>query len=67
MGEFLESYSSVVTLPSFADETLRRLVGVRRLIEIQLALFEMSPGGFCDLEYCLQNVRALVLLGLRAA
>jgi hypothetical protein len=29
MGKFLESYSSVVTLPSLTDQTLRRLIGAQ--------------------------------------
>ena len=56
---FLVNYSRARNVPFLADEMLRRLIGVRRLIEIQLDLYELRNGGPYDLEYCSQNIRGL--------
>ena len=66
VDSFLNEYTRVRSLPSLTKQVLKRLVGVRRLIEIQLDLYELRVGGSCDLEYCEQNVRGLRLLGLDA-
>ena len=64
--QILNSYAKIRSTP--ADEkTLRYLIGVRRLIEIQMDLFEYRNGGSYDIEYCAQNVEGLKNLRLDEA
>ena len=67
IDNFLDEYTRVRSLRSLTKQALKRLVGVRRLIEIQSDLYELRVGGSYDLEYCEQNVRGLRLLDIDAA
>ena len=63
---FLDAYSSAHSLPSLDGELLLRFIAVRRLIEIQLGLFELANGRECDLKYCHLNLRNLQNLDLNS-
>lgn len=64
---FLDAFTSEYGLSALNIETINWFIGVRRLIEIQLELYELVNDGQYDLEYCEMNVKYLKNLGLDAA
>ena len=60
----LDGYTETRRVPACSWSLIEHLIGVRRLIEIQMDLYELGKGGVYDLEYCAQNVRALHALDL---
>ena len=61
---FLNGYSSTNSPAAPGSKALIRFVGVRRLLEIQLDLFELIHNGQYDLNYCLKNIKYLKNLEL---
>jgi Ser/Thr protein kinase RdoA (MazF antagonist) len=59
---FIDGYNSISVLPSLTGHVLKQLVGLRRLVEIQLDLYELRKEGPHDLAYCAGNIRGLRLL-----
>jgi Ser/Thr protein kinase RdoA (MazF antagonist) len=64
---FLDAYEQANPKVTLAPRTLRSFIALRRLIEIQLALFDLSQGETPDLDYGLLNVRYLKHLDIHDA
>ncbi len=56
---FLGAYEDINPGLTLDRRTLNTCIALRRLIEIQLALFDLSQGETPDLDYCLLNVHYL--------
>lgn len=61
---FLKTYEGENPGVTLDPRTLVSFIALRRLIEIQLALFDLSQGETPDLDYCLLNVHYLRHLGI---
>lgn len=61
---FLEAYEDTNPGLALDRRTLNGCIALRRLIEIQLALYELREGGMPDLDYCRLNVDYLRHLDL---
>lgn len=62
---FLGSYYAQEDRRPIDEETIMDLIAIRRIIEIQLSLFEFLGGDGDDLDYCLRSARFLVDTGRR--
>lgn len=57
---FLDAYYAKEARRPIDDGTVMDLIAIRRIIEIQLSLFEFFSGDSSDLDYCVRSARFLM-------